>query len=86
MKAPDTNQKPTNFLLSTAQSQCHRPAYIPHTAAVQASDAANQTDQPIRNKAQRHSITTEEVREEMIKTDLKADLFLRNHLCNKQSV
>ncbi len=55
--APDTNQKPINTL-STAQSQYHSSAYFPHSAVVQASEAANQSDQPIRHKAQRHSTTT----------------------------
>lgn len=58
VEAPDTNQKPINTLLSTAQTQYHSPAYFPHSAVVQASEAANQTDQPIRHKAQRHSTTT----------------------------
>lgn len=58
VEAPDTKQQPINTLLSTAQSHGHRPAYIPHSTAARASEAANQTDQPIRHKAQRHSMTT----------------------------
>jgi len=62
VKAPDTKQQPINILLSTAQSHYPSPTYIPHAAPVLASEVANQTDQPIRNKAQRHSITTEKER------------------------